>query len=41
MFRTNMLVATRPPASLQILAAALSSGNLLLPNNPVREHAAR
>ena len=39
MFRTNTLVATRPPASLHIRAGALSRGNLLLPNT--LEHAAR
>ena len=37
MLRTNKLAATRPPASLQTLAAALSKANPLLPNTPVLE----
>ena len=35
------MVVTRPPASLHIRAAALSSANPRLPNTPAREQAAR
>ena len=41
MSRTRRLVATRPPASLHTLAAALSKENPLLPKTPDREQAAR
>ena len=39
--RAQMLVATRPPASRQILAATLSTAYPLLPRTPARGHPAR